>query len=47
MFSYKQQITWHDSKITKLRAMNEISLIAEFNPKNVSTDFYLLVAVDL
>ena len=47
IFSYTQQITWHDSKIMKLSVMNEISLIAEFNRKNVSTDFYLFVAVDL
>ena len=30
-----------------LSVISEISLIAEFNRKNVSTDFYLFVAVDL
>ena len=40
-------ITWHDSKIMKLSVLSEISLIAEFNRKNDSTDFYLSVAVDL
>ena len=31
----------------KLSVLSEISLIAEFNRKNDSTDFYLSVAVDL
>ena len=47
IFSYAQQITWHDSKIMMLSVISEISLIAEFNRKNVSIDFYLFVAVDL